>query len=317
MAQYASTHRIALAVDGGGTKTELVLVDEQGETLAQARTGSTSPKAVTPEQARENMRAGAQHIAEQGFDLDRIEVAVYGLGGLDLPEERPFFERMLQDAGLPTEPERAHLTNDGLLPLYAAGETAGSVIIAGTGSIAFNVDGIGSVRRVGGWGYGMSDLGSGNWVGTAALRWALLACDHAVEPDGLLDELLGFLGLNAPSDLLHWAAQEHDGSTLARLARPTMESAAASAARIRERAAEHLAELYRGLVAERPEAREQPVVLAGGLFNCTPFAEAVESRVPHARVLNAPPVQGAVNLARRLLTDDCTPPEEYPPRLAD
>ena len=130
--------RFVLGVDGGGTKTVLCVADEQGREAFSALTGPTSPKAVDPGQARENMRAGAEALASAGADLAAVERAVYGLGGLDLPEERPFFERMIADAGLPAGPG-ALVVNDGLLPLYAAGLDAGTVLVAGTGSIAFHI----------------------------------------------------------------------------------------------------------------------------------------------------------------------------------
>lgn len=327
--------QLVLGIDGGGTKTDLLVCDKDGNEVARARTGSTSPKAVAPETARENMLRGAQALAEAGADLGALGACVYGLGGMDLPEERPFFAQMIADAGLPApdgakaeaagaQDAVAHLTNDGLLPLYAAGVSAGSVIIAGTGSIAFHVAEDGSVARAGGWGYGVSDLGSGNWMGTAALQQALLVYDDATMPDGILADVVELAGLSSADELPRWAAAEQDGSTLASLAPAALNGTSRAALRIHDQAADHLASLYRGLVGKHPEAATQPVILAGGLFSSTRMLDAVSVRClrvagrsggqPEIRRCVQPPVEGAVRLACALLAGTQAPPAEYPPR---
>ncbi len=318
--------RFVLGVDGGGTKTVLCVADEQGREAFSALTGPTSPKAVDPGQARENMRAGAEALASAGADLAAVERAVYGLGGLDLPEERPFFERMIADAGLPAGPG-ALVVNDGLLPLYAAGLDAGTVLVAGTGSIAFHISPSGVVERAGGWGYGLSDLGSGNWVGAEAIRCALLALDGAANPDPLTDDVARGLGLERPEDLFRWASSPHDESTVASLAKTVLEGASPACRRIRDAAAEHIAALYWAIVSRCPDAAGEPVVCAGSLFKNDAFFDIVSIRAgrvagrlqgasPEVLRASAQPVAGAVALACGLLAESIVPPMEYPPRPA-
>ncbi len=318
---------VLLGVDGGGTKTRFSIADRDGHELFSALVGPTSPKAVPPEQARENMRAGAAELAAAGADLGAVEAAAYGLGGLDLPEERTFFAQMVADAGLPAEGPHALIVNDGLLPLYAAGESRGTVLIAGTGSIAFHVGEAGRVTRVGGWGYGLSDLGSGNWVGAEAIRYALLALDGAVNPDPLVDDVVAGLGLERLDDLARWVAGEHDESSVASLARPVIEGPSPAARRIRDMAAEHLSSLYRGIASKCPEAANEPVVCAGGLFGNDAFFDIASVRLtrvaariagssPHVQRTGNPPVAGAVAIAGALLAENMVPPMEYPPRPA-
>src|SRR5262249_44970726 len=52
----------------------------------------------------------------------------------------------------------------------------GGVVIIGTGSIGWTILG-GRHYRAGGWGFPVSDEGSGAWLGSAALRRALAALD--------------------------------------------------------------------------------------------------------------------------------------------
>ena len=54
---------------------------------------------------------------------------------------------------------------------------AGTVLIAGTGAVAFEVGDDGSARRSDGWGPWLGDEGSGRWIGQAGLVAALRAAD--------------------------------------------------------------------------------------------------------------------------------------------
>lgn len=51
------------------------------------------------------------------------------------------------------------------------------VVIAGTGSIILGIDRDGNYKQASGWGYNISDIGSGYWIGAKALEATLLYCD--------------------------------------------------------------------------------------------------------------------------------------------
>jgi N-acetylglucosamine kinase-like BadF-type ATPase len=59
---------------------------------------------------------------------------------------------------------------------FAAG--AGTVLVAGTGSVAYRVDTDGAVSRSDGWGPWLGDEGSGRWIGQAGLACALRSADR-------------------------------------------------------------------------------------------------------------------------------------------
>jgi len=63
--------------------------------------------------------------------------------------------------------------------LEAAFEAGPGVItIAGTGSVAYGRDAMGRTARAGGWGFAISDEGSGHWVGRRAVAAVLRARDE-------------------------------------------------------------------------------------------------------------------------------------------
>src|SRR5438046_5923939 len=77
-----------------------------------------------------------------------------------------------------------------IIALEAAfGRGPGVVVIAGTGSIAYGRNAAGQTRRAGGWGFAISDEGSGYWIGRAAVGAAI----HTLDEKGkspLLDTIL-------------------------------------------------------------------------------------------------------------------------------
>jgi glucosamine kinase len=71
----------------------------------------------------------------------------------------------------------------------AHGGRDGGIIVIGTGSIGW-AELNGRQHRVGGWGWPISDEGSGTWLGCEALRRTLCACDRRVAWTPLLRSLL-------------------------------------------------------------------------------------------------------------------------------
>jgi len=76
----------------------------------------------------------------------------------------------------------------------ALGGDAGTVLIAGTGAVAFHLDRDGALRRADGWGIWLGDLGSGRWIGQEGLRRALLARDLIGSSTSLVGAAEGLTG---------------------------------------------------------------------------------------------------------------------------
>ncbi len=66
-----------------------------------------------------------------------------------------------------------------MIALEAAfGSGPGVIVIAGTGSIAYGRNAEGQTARAGGWGFAISDEGSGHWIGRTAVAAAIGAWDE-------------------------------------------------------------------------------------------------------------------------------------------
>jgi N-acetylglucosamine kinase-like BadF-type ATPase len=79
------------------------------------------------------------------------------------------------------------------------------MLIAGTGSVAWGRGAAGEVR-VGGWGQQLGDEGSGYAIGLAAVRAIVRADDGRAAPTMLRAAILEHLRLEAPVELIPWAA---------------------------------------------------------------------------------------------------------------
>jgi N-acetylglucosamine kinase-like BadF-type ATPase len=159
---------VFLGIDGGGTKTDFLLIDESGRVLASRRDGS----AYYPEIGLDSLKA----MLVQGI---RATMAAGGVSAQDLT---------FACIGLPTYGEDSALVRrldeivSNVLPLSSyrcvndmvcgwAGALAGRDgvnIVAGTGSIGYGEFETRSARA-GGWGEVFGDEGSAYWVAREAL----------------------------------------------------------------------------------------------------------------------------------------------------
>jgi N-acetylglucosamine kinase-like BadF-type ATPase len=183
------TRSLYLGVDGGGTKTRFALMDDDGELLAQAQTGTT----YHPEVGFD----GVQRILAEGIASVLAQVGAADAGALAYA----FF-------GLPAHGEDTHATARlDAIPAQVLGHAryrcdndmvcgwAGSLacgdginIVAGTGSIGYGQR-QGVDARGGGWGETFSDEGSAYWIAVQGLN-AYSRMSDGRQPKGPLHALI-------------------------------------------------------------------------------------------------------------------------------
>lgn len=193
-----------IGIDGGGTRTRVVVTDAAGRELGRIEDGpgrlrpgdpAASASAVADLIDRALRATGTRPPAES------VCVALSGAGRAD--------ERLELTAALLREAIalRVRVTTDAEAALHDAfGEGPGLLLVAGTGSIAWGRAADGRGARVGGWGERLGDEGSGYAIGSDALRAILRAHDGRGEPTALIDAILGPLGFDDPETLVTWRA---------------------------------------------------------------------------------------------------------------
>ncbi|MFG2576495.1 N-acetylglucosamine kinase [Streptomyces sp. NPDC048481] len=293
---------LVVGIDVGGTKTHLRAVTGEGVVADHVRATSGwrphEPAAAAGRLAalvREALPPGAlpsavavgAHACETPAQCARIRVALRERLGVPV--------RVVGDAEL-------------LVP--AAGLDKGVGLVAGTGSVAVGRLPDGTVVQVGGWGAVLGDEGGGAGLVREAARAVWAAHDRGEEPDALALGLLGSFGVSEVPAL--GAALESATDVSAEWGRhaPVVFTAAAEgsalAGAVIGDAARALAALVAALAARGVPVDD--VVVAGGTVLGRPalydaFTAALADALPGARPrpLTAPPVEGAVALARSLL----------------
>lgn len=168
---------LLLAIDGGGTKTDGVLLTEEGRILARARERGCNPNDIGFEEA---CRALGQVTGELlkpygGVGQCALLGAFAGISGGTIGEYRQqfrdFFQKLLPGC------RTVEIHSDAVTALSSCiGHQDGCVVISGTGSAAYARQGE-ALFRAGGWGYLLDKGGSGYDFGRDVLYYSLCAAD--------------------------------------------------------------------------------------------------------------------------------------------
>jgi glucosamine kinase len=170
-----------LGIDGGGTKTRCVLGSETA-VLATAVSGGSNVVRLGEALARSSLHAAVRQVClATNISADRIDAVCIGAAGAARPEIATQLRNIFAEID-PHFTARIEIAGDSVIALHAAFHSGpGVVAIAGTGSIVYGRDASGNTARAGGWGFAISDEGSGHWIGRDAISALLRARDEGRE----------------------------------------------------------------------------------------------------------------------------------------
>lgn len=179
-----------LAVDGGGTKTEVVCCDEQSQIVGRGVSGPTNLTATSVMAASFNLQEAIRQATETlpaGWEVTKLAM---GLAGMDTPSEaqkaQEIFTRALSELPI----RKIELVNDIVIAMYSGTEKADAIaLIAGTGSNCYGRNHLGAEAKVGGMDFLLTDDGSGYAIGRAILRSAVKSFDGRSEKS-ILEKLV-------------------------------------------------------------------------------------------------------------------------------
>lgn len=183
------------AVDGGASKTEVVLCTAAGATLAAARVGPCNLYQDPDGGVAAILSGLAQCCASVGWASEAVmarSIISAGLAGLSGPGTQALFHRRF--AGF----ARRLLSSDGYIGLVGGfGPQPGAMVSVGTGVVGCRFDASGRFLQLGGWGFPVGDLGGGAWLGLQAVAAWLEHRDGVArrpESQALWDGLAAALG---------------------------------------------------------------------------------------------------------------------------
>ncbi len=171
-----------LAIDGGGTKTRCLLADET-TVLADAMAGGSNMVRLGEQPARESLHTAVHRVCTTAkISPAQIRAVCIGAAGAARPDIAAKIRNILAEIMSGATPANIEVVSDAEIALEAAfGASPGVVVIAGTGSIAYGRDAAGRIVRAGGWGFAISDEGSGHWIGRHAISAVVNAGDQGRE----------------------------------------------------------------------------------------------------------------------------------------
>lgn len=301
------TPSFKIGVDGGGTKTELILLDSTGAELARHIAVGCNPSQVGAEQARIILATALRELtAKHPGPVSHSVLCMAGNGA--------FWKETaaaLQDFGAIT-------TLDDSVPVLelATNGAPGLVLHAGTGSFVAARGFDGTVHYAGGLGWKFGDPGSGFDLGRRAIGLALLELQGRPKPgrtvSALAEALRAHTGLTDYSVLSRFFYNEAGANAkIASFAPQVLALAAADCGPAQQVVADSITDLARQAdevihhLFPQPETK-LPCGVSGRILNSEPAAFALRSLASKLQwpvelhFMDTPPIEGVRRLLARL-----------------
>jgi len=303
---------VVVAVDGGGSKTDVWVLDLDGQVVARIRGAGSNPQLLGVGRSVEIIDALVRTALGDVPD-HRVQQACVYLSGLDLPVEIEVFAAAL--SGLPWAAGvagRAPVVDNDLFALLRAGTLAPDAValVCGTGINCIGVRADGFQVRFPALGMISGDWGGGWHLGEQALWHAARAVDGRGPSTSLVDRVPAALGLGSVRELteaLHF--ERLPAASLSELS-PVVFAAAqdgdAVAGTLVDQQAQEIVLLVTATVRRLDLIGvDVPVVLGGGVLAAgdtrlmAGITAGLAATAPHAHPLlvTAPPIVGAAILA--------------------
>lgn len=288
---------IFIGVDGGGTKTKIIVEDEAGLLLGQARSGPANIR-NSVEQAWSSIDAGVKEALTQA-NIDPNDGSYHlhiglGLAGTEDPVASQIF------LSRPNIYTTLVLDSDAYAACLGVHDCAdGAIIIIGTGVVGYELYQSGRYV-VGGWGFPQGDTGGGAWLGLEAVRLTFNNMDGRVEETPLLKAIFSYFDNNV-GKIISWStkARPVDFASLAPIVIEHIQLNDPHALALIERSAKEIDEIAAALEKRLPpDHTPLPCSLLGGVapFVQPRVGEALKSRlVPRKHDAT----KGAIYMIRR------------------
>jgi glucosamine kinase len=294
-----------LGIDGGGTQTSCAIGDETSLLGSGSGAGSNVLRVSEAEARKSISSAIHQACTTAKVTPKQIRRTCIGVAGGARPEATEIIRRILSEV----VSGEIEVVGDMVIAMEAAaGGGPGVIVISGTGSIAYGRNAAGQTARAGGWGFAISDEGSGYWIGRAAVTAAMRAFDEG-QQGGLLESIMKAWNVSSREQMIVLcnASPPPDFAGLFPAVLAALDAGDPSAHDILARAGVELANLA-NIVTTRlfADADRAPVAMSGGVFRNSAlvrqvFYNRLRLECPKA-VVNVnvvDPVKGALDLARR------------------
>jgi N-acetylglucosamine kinase-like BadF-type ATPase len=300
-----------IGIDGGGTKTDSAITDLSGNIIHQTTGKASNFLVVGIEEAVENIFALIEeNLFKLEGDFAEVKQIVIGAAGAGRKEDAQLLEKSFKDyadqqgihfKGIKVVSD-AHIALEGAFP-----DSAGCILIAGTGSILFGKDEKGIIHRVGGFGRLIGDEGSGYSIGRKALNAVSKESDGRGEAT-LISELLNAkMNSSSSTSIINEVYKEKlDVASVAKIVIEAAEEGDMIAENILDEEADELVLHIKSLM-NKFQTDNLNVAFSGSLIDNKNFysdllKQKIKSTLPKVIVVkpSSTPVSGAILFAKRL-----------------
>jgi N-acetylglucosamine kinase-like BadF-type ATPase len=291
MKRSKPTHNLYLGVDGGGTKTHVVLIDDKKNTIGEGFAGASNPLRVGVETAVKNIFMAIDKACDAANrSRGDIVSAQIGLAGVRREDLRYVIKKNIRER---LKFRKIEVTTDAEIALFAATEgKEGLVIIAGTGSVCMGKNVKGESASAGGWGPIAGDEGGGAGISRRALQAIAKSSDGRGKPTKLSDYAVDYFRAGRLEDLsVAIYAPQVDNARIAGFAKFVVQAASENDEVAMEVIAEAGRELGIAAVAVieklKLKNRKFPIGKVGSIFKAgdlitKPLLEKVHELAPKA-----------------------------------
>ena len=219
------SHQVYLGVDGGGTKTQIAVMNATREITCEGFAGPSNPLRVGVETAVTNIAKAINEACDRGgVSRGDIASATLGLAGVRRADlKRSVRESFIKRLGI----RKVEVVTDAEFALYATTQgKPGLVVIAGTGSVCLGKNEHGEMAISGGWGPLAGDEGGGVGIAQQALHTIAKASDGRGIPTMLSQRASEYFRASGPENLIVAIySPQVDNSRIAGFARLVVETA--------------------------------------------------------------------------------------------
>ena len=288
-----------LGIDGGGTKTELILADVGGKVIRTLKTEACNPVDAGVEESKKILKNAIYEICT---DIPFSSVYCFaGISGGTTADMQQKLKAFFEEFGFK---KFANDTDNKNIIASGLGDEDGMAVIIGTGVCVFTQKNK-KHGRVAGWGYLIDNGGSGYNLGRDALNAYFCAYDKT-GPQTLITEEIEKMcpgGVQKVMGCVYGGGKKAVAS-FAPAVFSALEKGDAVADAILKRNCKEVA-MFIKTAGKNFENNKIPVVLAGGLTNREIVVERIKEGLKddgrfEIKILKQAPVYGALMLAQKL-----------------
>jgi N-acetylglucosamine kinase-like BadF-type ATPase len=301
-----------IGIDGGGTKTDCAIADLSGKIIYQTVGKPSNFLIIGVEETVANLFAAIEEcLFELKGDFSDVKQIVVGVAGAGRKDDAELLEMSFKDYA---DNEGIHfrgvkVVSDAQVALEGAfPDSAGCILIAGTGSILFGKDKEGNIHRVGGFGRLIGDEGSGYCIGRKALNAVSKEIDGRGEKTIITELVNNKIDFGVSDKLVNKVYKEKlDIASIAKIVIEAAEKGDKTANKILSDEADELVLHLKSILNKIP-AKKLNVSFSGSLIDDKNFysdllKKRIKENLPQIKITKPAlfPVSGAILIAKRIL----------------